>query len=199
LKLKADYELDITRLEAEAQRMEERRLAAPRTWRVRRWLQSIVVNGILFVVVLPLVFGEVDETLNPNGYKLWSRLAMVIILAASNIAFADHLAKKTGSDPVKLAAQHKFDYDRFRGVGWISRTVRMGVKMGMLIGLPIGILLVTIPIAQPATVWGRVGVFTMFVGATLAWTIPAAFVIRLLTLRSLKKYMVAKPQGALQH
>ena len=179
--------------------METRRLAAPRTWRVRRWLQSIVVNGILFVFVLPLVFGEVDETWDPNGHKLWVRLAMVIIVAASNIAFADHLAKKAGGDPVKLAAQHKSDYDRFHGVGWIGRTVGMGVKMGMLIGLPIGILLVTIPIAQPATIWGRVGVFTMFVGATMAWTIPAAFVIRLLTLRSLKKYMVAKPQSALLH
>jgi hypothetical protein len=71
---------------------------------------------------------------------------------------------------------------------WIARVVVRGVVMALVIGIPVGTLMAmnARPFELPE-LGGRAGIVGAFVFMTLLWTIPMAFVLRFLTLRSYRR------------
>lgn len=83
------------------------------------------------------------------------------------------------------------------GAGWPWRSLRAGVFMGAAIGIPVGLLLMLDWRPDLFPVSNRWMVVPSFVGITLMWTIPFAFILRWLSLLGLKKFVkpVSGPTG----
>jgi hypothetical protein len=188
-------EIDMARLQTDLSREEARRAASPVGWRIRRWTLALAVNGVLFIVAIPLIAGDGVEAFDPDRPRLWFRVGAAVLLAAFSMWNLDRTRRKTpnAADAADIAAANfERQIEKLRGIGWVGRTVRQGAILGLAIGVPIGFLLAAIPlpVIEQAGLWGRIGMAGMFIGATLLWTIPMAFGIRWLSLFSMKKYLV---------
>lgn len=79
------------------------------------------------------------------------------------------------------------------GAGWAWRSLRAGVFIGAAIGFPVGLLLMFDWRPEHFPVSNRWMVVPSFVGITLMWTIPFAFVLRWLSLLGLKRFVKPVP------
>lgn len=83
------------------------------------------------------------------------------------------------------------------GAGWAWRSLRAGVFMGAAIGIPVGLLLTLGWRPDIFPVSNRWMVVPSFVGITLMWTIPFAFILRWLSLLGLRRFVkpLSGPRG----
>jgi hypothetical protein len=160
----------------------------PQTGRARLmlWARSVLVYGAMFVVVLPLVLGHPGEIFDIRSAALWYRLATAVVLAAIGVAYGDYLHRSAQRDPHAAASRLISEVQEPRGMGWILRTIRVGILMGLGIGIPVGLLLSLLPADSFSE---RAEAFALFVGLTLLWTQPAAFGIRWLSVYSARRYL----------
>jgi hypothetical protein len=180
--------VEVDQIEATIRRTEDDRQRAPVAWRVRRWTFSILLAVVAFVFVIPLMNGDGAEAFDPSGYRLWLRVATAAILVIVLLTFGERRMAKQAADPATAARKLAQEYSIYTEPGWIGRTLILGVKLGLGVGVPIGVLVAMLPIYVTPTIVERIGSFLMFVGATMLWTLPMAFVIRWLSLRSMLRY-----------
>lgn len=79
------------------------------------------------------------------------------------------------------------------GAGWAWRSLRTGVFLGASIGIPVGLLLALDWRPEHFPVANRWMVLPSFVGVTLMWTIPFAFLLRWLSLLGLRRFVKTVP------
>ena len=138
-------------------------------------------------IVVPLVGGE-----GWQGVTSYARahpwlsfgipLMLCAFLAAASVVIQSRPAAR---DAVRIARRVERDWRSLTQGPWIARVLLTGIAMGCLVGIPIGTLLATD--ARPSELQeggGRVGIVLTFLGMTLLWTLPAAFLIRFMMLRS---------------
>lgn len=151
---------------------------------------------VVFAVVLTLAVaapqlagGEPWPGLEPFGFRLGVGLVVALVLAVWT-------AWRTGRSVAgitveEVSASIRNEWEKATGAGWWGRVLVRGLAMGIAIGVPVGLLLALgQPIAElPGQ--SRVNAMLAFVALTLAWTVPMAFVIRALFIRSHGKFIEA--------
>ena len=155
-------------------------------WLAKIWSRTAVAGtGMAFAWAW--VTGTAVPTLfDTSRPAFWLTLASGPLLAtvATGVAWwgARKERRRSLDDTVRRAEE---ELARYRGPGWVRRTLRTGALMGLGVGLPVGLLIAfTFPAAeQPAGV-PALGVL-QFIAMTMCWTLPMAFLIRWLFLRQM--------------
>ena len=159
----------------------------PQTWRTV--LVRVVSLLTIMLVIIPLITGDPRGIIAVHTPAWWIRLGAAVVLLLFSFSYEWLLVRAIRrKGPEAMARKFDLDWRKLTGPRWVRRVTLVGIMMGLGIGIPVGTLLALfIPGADlPAT--GRVGVLLLFVAATVAWTLPAAFGIRFLTLRYYRSF-----------
>jgi uncharacterized membrane protein len=175
----------------------ERLVTAPRAPR-NRLTRAVVgfVTTIVATFVIPLMASGGwrgiaayvrAEPWAAIGLPLGLAVILTIVTVASTYG-------TSATDVSRIATQIERDWLRLTDGWWIARVLVSGMLMALVIGIPVGTLIALS--ARPSELpelGGRVGIVGAFLLMTLLWTVPMAFVIRFLTLRSYRPLLRAEP------
>ena len=120
---------------------------------------------------------------------LFPALTAAVIAWFSLRQFDDHAL-----DTDRRARAIAQDLRALGGSGWMGRSLRTGVFLGAAIGIPVGLLLAASwdPLRFPVS--NRWMVVPSFVGVTMLWTIPFAFIVRWVSLLALRRFVKPVPR-----
>ncbi|MFI5245393.1 MAG: hypothetical protein ACHQQR_09235 [Gemmatimonadales bacterium] len=184
-----EYEVDVTRLESLTLAARAslgngpRRLASQF---VRSWLLLLAV-----VFILPaLADGHLPVQGDFAGRRALFRLLISVIGALCFGAYLHYaIGRRISADAPTRAARALADWRRFTGPRWWSAALRMGAMLTLGVGVPVGLLAAFLAPTNVLPQGGRLVVLPMFVGMTALWAVPMGFVIRWMTVRSLRGVM----------
>jgi hypothetical protein len=160
---------------------EASRRVAPAAWHLRRFLGALLSSAVLFMVLLPLVSGDISRAFDPASSGFWLRAGAALTLALLTATVHEIVQRRQGADPAAAAENRAREIRNLTSAGWPRGVLRMGVVLGLGIGIPVGAFLALRPEA-PLAAADQIRVFGLFVVGTLAWTIPTAFILRSVTL-----------------
>jgi hypothetical protein len=181
------------RLETDIRRFSQAN-GAGRKPRAKQWVVVLGINVVTYLIAIPLLSGNGLSVYNPSRAALWVWLAATVVVTAGNMALRDWSTRHAALDVDVAARRIERDIEKLEGLGWMARTLRQGVYLGLAIGVSIGLLMVLLLPPAFGAGWERWKGAWLFLGATLAWTIPMSFAIRWLSLRSMKKYVISESQ-----
>lgn len=156
-----------------------RDLKRPTVW-IFRWALSL---GLLLIVLQ--VFAVISHGW-AESFGVRSTLytgAIAAGLATGITWLGRRFARRSEAELIDSIQQN---WLQLTGPGWVRRIVLFGTGMGTLIGVMVGSLLASV---VEATFHPAVGVL-LFVSLTLAWTIPMAFAIRLISIRQHRRFVL---------
>lgn len=186
----AEYVIDRAAVEAEVARTRATLAKGKGRYFARHFVAAaIVLYAIGFLTRLGR-FSQLDEL------PTW-RLMMMSGFPALGAAIVAWWSARETFKPENLDTDLKIqqiarDLKSLGGPGWIGRSLLTGVLLGAVIGAVVGLgMLLTwdaTSMGNPNR-WKFVGAF---VGVTLLWTIPAAFILRWIVLVALKRMVRPK-------
>lgn len=124
---------------------------------------------------------------NPLSPGLVVGIAMALLLAVGTALSTGRSYR--GLEPAEAVGRIQKEWGQLEGPGWRLRFLKVGLALGVAIGAPVGSILAFGSPADELPVASRSLAVLAFVGLTMAWTIPAAYVIRLISRRSLRPYI----------
>lgn len=153
-------------------------------WLAGVWARA-AAGGSALGFVTALITGMPPVRLfDPGDKAFWVTVALGPVLGTLTAAHrwwdARRERRRSLDDAVREA---EAELSRYRGPGWIRRTLGMGGLMGLGVGVPVGLLIAfgfppsELPSGSPLL--ALVG----FVGMTMGWTLPMAFLVRWLAVR----------------
>ncbi len=178
------YVIDREAVEAEVANTRALHDAGVRRWFVRQALLNLTIFS---AVAAAVSFREVTTTgMSP------SKLAVTIAFA---ILGAIALAWLTGRqrfrnealDVERRMQEIANDLHALGGPGWARRSLLVGLGLGAGVGIPIGVLMMALWRPEDLPGANRWLTIPAFVGMTMMWAIPMAFLLRWVTLLALKR------------
>lgn len=184
------YVIDREAVEAEVARMRAHLARGKGRWFVRHFaLAAAVFYGIAAVSQ----WGRVREM--PS-----EQLLLILLFPAAGAALVSWwLIRQTFGNRALDASSRAEDIARqlrdYGGAGWVRRSLLNGLALGLAIGLPVGVFMqFAWPVQDLPT--RRWLVTPFFIGVTLLWTLPAAFLWRRFSLLSLRRFVKEVPQSS---
>jgi hypothetical protein len=156
--------------------------------RLKHWAVCFGTNAILFLVALPMLNGEFMETFDPANPDLYYWLAASVIGTFIQVALGDRQHRRSPTDVDQIVSAYQKNADRYSGPGWLTRTILMGIWLGLGVGIPVALLAVLFMPAEYGVGRERWEGVAYFLALTFAWTMPMAFLIRLISMMSFRKY-----------
>lgn len=156
----------------------------------RRVGSSFVLFAVVltFAVAAPeLIGGEPWPGLEPFSIRVMVGLMVALALAVWTAwrtwrSFA-------GATVEDVSDSIRNEWEKATGPGWPLRVFVGGFAMGIAIGVPVGLLLALGEPVSDLPGQSRVIAVLAFVVLTLVWTVPLAYGIRMLAIRSYGKYI----------
>ena len=150
---------------------------------------SVLKAAVIFYVAVSVfpaaVDGELGRAFTLSGRGLLRNLVIPLLAGvALTISQAWFLYRGAAAEPEVIARRIEREWTRLTGTGWIPRTLLRGVGMGLGIGLSVGTFMVFGPVEVPDLPEQPLVAILSFTGLTLLWTLPMAFLIRWMVLRS---------------
>ncbi len=181
--------LDTGKVADHVRKVDARRAAHP----VKFWLGtrgfSIAFAFVFFVGVLPLISGLPEGSYDPRGWLLWMRVGVACLTLALTWVTTMWLTPGAQASVEAKTAYAEQEFAKLTAPGWKRRFFRIGILIGLAVGGVVGPLVAWVA-PDPGSGWGvRVLVFFGFMLATMAWTIPMAFLIRWISFRSYRRYL----------
>ena len=188
------YVVDRALVEEEIARTRARMSRGRGRWFVRSFLRA--------AIALYVITGVAQWTQGTSFASLPvpKRFALVVFPALAALAIASFGLRQPDAntlDPDRRARAIASDLRALGGSGWALRSLRSGVFLGAVIGIPVGLLLTASWDPARFPVSNRWMVVPSFVGVTMLWTIPLAFLLRWVTLLALKRFI--KPVAGQTH
>lgn len=172
------------RLAEQHRGLQESMGAGPVGWILPRFLSASAV-GIGVTLVLPGLLGGGLGVVDPASPAFWVKLLGPFVVAGAVTSVVYRAARKQSRLSVdEVVDRVDTDHARFTGPGWMGRTLRQGLRMAAGVGIPVGALLALGSPIHELPAGSRLLAFGGFILATAAWTIPGAFVLRWVTLKS---------------
>lgn len=158
-------------------------------WALRR---VAVVFTILYLVsfAIPTALAGPVRRL-ASGRAMWIELGISLMLAAGLTAWSLHTYRAPREARVENSVLRlQRGWAQMTRGHWVLRVIVMGLTMAAFIGLTVGTLIAAT--SAPGELLGGSRVLTVlaFLGLTLAWCIPMAFVIRWLYLWRWHRFIV---------
>lgn len=171
---------------AQASAASDRALASRGRW-IARWL--LLSAGIwLFVIVVPsALVGGLGVALHPETGRAWADVVLAALLAAGLVQWERRRARRP---PEEIAAEVERMWTQLTRPGWAVRCGLLGVAGGVVLGLLVGGLLVSTTPVEELPAGSRAVGLAGFVGVTLLWSVPMAFLIRWVSLRSHRRFVL---------
>jgi hypothetical protein len=171
---------------AEVSAASERALASRGRW-IARWL--VLSGGIwFFVIVVPsALVGGLGIALHPATGRAWADVVLAALLAAGLVRWERRRARRP---PEEVAAEVERTWTQLTRPGWAVRCALLGAGAGVVLGLLVGGLLVSTAPAEELPAGSRAAGLAGFVGVTLLWTVPMAFLIRWVSLRTHRRFVL---------
>lgn len=143
----------------------------------------VVRSALVFAVTL---MGAIALMAMVGG-EPWTGFAIALLIA---VGTAWSMSRSYGGmAPADAADRIQEEWGQLEGAGWRLRFLKVGLTMGVAIGLPVGAILAFGSPAEELPAASRSLTVLALVGLTMAWTIPAAYLIRLISRRSLRPYI----------
>jgi hypothetical protein len=159
--------------------------ARPAGWVFHQWGRSFILF-ILIVAVVELVVGGWGGLSGWWGGGLWVRMGLAWVVATLATWWEWRSLQAPPDERVRSLVR---EWEEMTAPGWPLRTAKRGVWMGFFVAVPVGALIAWLLPSPEVPEGGRLLVFLMFLGMTLLWTIPMAFLIRLMAVNSYKAYL----------
>jgi hypothetical protein len=179
--------VDVSVVEAHLARARARRERGPLPWWLRRYLVCLLFVG-LALAASAAMDGELDRMLDFSGLGVW-KLAVILVFSLA-LAFWSGWTElrdaRLGSEAV--ARRIETEWRNLAGPRWLRTTLLMGAKLGAGIGIPVGALLALAMPAAGLPSENRPLALLLFIAMTLAWTLPFAFLLRLVILRGYRRF-----------
>ncbi len=156
------------------------------------WFTRVLFVNLLILYAVMLVASPKNREF---GIMPTWRLVLVVglpfaaALAASLIS-SRTLFKPEAIDPEQFADRVTREVRSLAGPGWAWRSLKWGALLGLAIGIPVAALLAFVAPARALPAGSRLLGAALFLGLTLLWAIPMAFLLRwwsLVTYRRLLK------------
>ena len=159
-----------------------------RPWLAKTWARAAMATSALAFPFAWVTGTPADVLFDPSRLPLWAALGTGPILATVATVFAWRGARRERGRSLDEAVRQAVDERaKLRSQGWLGRTLGTGVLMGLGVGLPVGLLMaVGWPASKHPAGSPALGV-VQFVGMTMCWTLPMAFLIRWLYLRPMSE------------
>jgi hypothetical protein len=157
----------------------------------RSWGRSFLLF-LLILVVMDLVSAGWSGLSGWLGGGLWVRLAIAWVVATLATWWG---WRSLVAPPDERARSLVREWDEMTAPGWPLRAVKLGVRMGVFMAIPVGAFMAWFLPGQAVSGGARLLVFGMFLGATLLWTIPMAFLIRHMAMTSYRRYLREADEG----
>jgi hypothetical protein len=185
------YVIDRDAVAAEVARIQAQRAAGVGRWYARQFLYTATA---MYLVAFVAQWGRLEQL---DAFPTGKRILFFTFPAIAALMITWWLARQTfghrATDVEARVREIGRNLQWLGGSGWPRRTIAMGLSLGLAIGIPIGTLMAVswqpedLPLSSR---WLTVPVFT---GMTLLWTIPAAFVLRWLSLLGLRRFVKQAP------
>ena len=153
-------------------------------WFLRRWVLFAAFFYLFAGLGAAWLDGEIARALEISGKGLLRNLVLPLGMGLLiNLVGLRTQLRQARESPASLAREIEAEWAELVRPRWPLRTLATGLVMGLGIGLLVGPLLAfglppdERPAGGPAVIW------LSFVGLTLLWTIPMAFLLRWGTLR----------------
>jgi hypothetical protein len=157
-------------------------------------LQQVAVRSAIFYLVafaLPAVLAGTVRRL-ASGRVMWIELGISLMFAAGLTAWSLHTFRAPLEARVeKSVLSMQRGWAQMTRGHWVLRVIVMGLTMAACIGLTVGTLIAATSAPGELVGGSRVLTVLAFLGLTLAWCIPMAFVIRWLYLWRCHRFIVA--------
>jgi hypothetical protein len=141
--------------------------------------------GIGLTLVLPAFLGGGLGVVDGGSPAFWIKLLGPVVAAGVVTAHLYVKARRQSRRPLgQIVEEADAELAALTAPGWARRVVRQGVWMAAGIGLPVGALLAFGLPAEELPGGSRFLALAGFVVATAGWTVPAAFALRWLALKT---------------
>ena len=187
------YVVDRALVEEEIARTRARMARGGGRWFLRSFLRAAVV---LYAIAIVAQWGRGDQL---AGLPPEKRIAFLVFPAVAALAIAwlgRRQMNDVALDPDQRVRAIAAELRSLGGAGWAVRSLRAGVLLGAAVGVPVGVLLAISWEPHQFPVSNRWMVVPSFIGVTMLWTIPFAFVLRWVTLLALKRFVKPLPDSA---
>jgi hypothetical protein len=147
-----------------------------------RLLFSFAALVVALVVIAPIVGGEpVYSAAHPRSFCIRFAAAILTFVVIAGLRYRD------ARDPHAAALRLKTDFDKMTAPGWPAYVMKLGARMGLILGLTVASAMALVPTAEAPELSQRLPTAALFLVGTFAWTVPFAFFIRWLSVRSIRK------------
>jgi len=183
----ARWTVDASVVESDLARARVRRERGLLPWWFRRWLVCLLF--IVFVLAATAaVDGELGRFLDFSGFGVWRLVVILVASLALAIwsCWAELRDARLGTEAV--ARRIEKQWSNLAGPRWLRTTLLLGAKLGLGIGVPVGALMAVAMPAAGLPFEQRPLALPVFTAMTLAWTLPFAFLLRMLILRGYRRY-----------
>ena len=157
----------------------------------------LALFGVLVLLVgavplgMMLLYEDAESVIAYLRAEPWTGVGVPVGFAAvfSILTFAKG-STRAARDVTQIAQTLERDWRHLTESGWVARVALWGLFGGCAIGIPIGILLATgTKPEEIPSMGGRPAIVLGFLGMTLLWTIPMAFLFRWQLIRSNRSLM----------
>ena len=179
------YVVDRALVEEEIARTRARLAQGGGRWFLRSFARTAAV---MYAIALVAQWGRADQLAALPAEK---RIAFLLFpaVAALAIAWLGRRQMSAALDTDQRVRDIAAELRSLGGSGWAVRSLRSGMLLGAAVGVPVGILLALSWEPQQFPVSNRWMVVPSFVGVTMLWTIPFAFVLRWVSLLALRRFV----------
>jgi hypothetical protein len=187
--MESPAEVDVVSLETHLTTIHARFKGAWNRWVAQRLFVNIVLAYLVFVIIPAALAGEFAHVFDLEGRRIWTNLvgplAFAIVITAWSVWYT---RRQVVRGPQQTARSIEREVRTLTGPHWLRRVLMIGLGMGAAIGIPIGALVAFTAPAGLSLGSRMLAVFT-FTAMTLLWTIPIAFAIRWVTLRTHQRFI----------
>lgn len=148
-------------------------------WFIRRWILFAVGFYLLAVVGAAFLDGQMSRAFELSGRGIWRNVLVPVVcgLTINLLTVASILLNARKSADV-VAAEIENEWGDLERPNWPLHALLMGLLMGVGVGVPVGALLAFGPPTSEQPTGGPIWAWVNFIGLTLLWTIPIAFLRR---------------------
>jgi len=180
--------LDVSRLHQRLERQHRRLLKdlenGPMAWIIPRFASGSIL-GIGLTLVLPGFLGGGLGLVDLSSWGFWVRLLGPVFVAGMVTPYMYFNARKQSQRTLdEVVRRSEGEFALLTAPGWVRRVFRRGTLLALGIGLPVGALLAFGSPVTELPAGSRLLAMAGFLAATAAWTLPGAFALRWLSLKS---------------
>lgn len=162
--------------------------------RFGRWMLKHLVFQLLFVIALVVIAILVSENLRRLVFteRRLPIALMLLVVAIGLLPAAWRVWRADRRDPALMTRDIEKEWNAMAGPRWPRRVVLMSLVLAIGFGTILSAFIPFLPASQ--LIGGSVLRTALFnYGASLAFAIPCAFLLRWVVLRSYRRFLSAKP------